>query len=123
MRAAVVELQRRVTGGVAVRQRGDSSTAYTFAHAATPSSRDTARLREHERGRDEHQRHREPLHPSASSASTGSRRIRLPVTAKIAPHSAGATGGTPGSPMPLGSSSLATAYVSIAGHSYIRSAL
>jgi hypothetical protein len=36
----------------------------------------------------------------AASAVTGSERIRLPVAAKIALQSAGAMGGTPGSPTP-----------------------
>src|SRR5438128_1315814 len=36
----------------------------------------------------------------AASPVIGSERIRLPVAAKIALHSAGAMGGTPGSPTP-----------------------
>jgi hypothetical protein len=39
---------------------------------------------------------------------TGNSRIRLPVTAKIALQIAGAMGGTPGSPTPVGGSLLAT---------------
>jgi hypothetical protein len=37
---------------------------------------------------------------SAASSVIGSERIRLPVAAKIALHSAGAMGGKPGSPTP-----------------------
>ncbi len=43
--------------------------------------------------------HYEPLERAASSV-IGSERIRLPVAAKIALHSAGAMGGKPGSPTP-----------------------
>ncbi len=40
----------------------------------------------------------------------GNSRIRFPVAAKIALHSAGAMGGTPGSPTPAGASLLATTW-------------
>ena len=43
-----------------------------------------------------------------SQPSTGKLRIRFFVAAKIALHSAGATGGTGGSPAPLGGSWLST---------------
>lgn len=43
-----------------------------------------------------------------SFARMGRRRMRLPVAAKIAFATAGAVGGTPGSPQPLGASSLGT---------------
>ena len=41
----------------------------------------------------------------SSCLPIGRLRIRLPVAAKIALHSAGANGGTPGSPTPLGGTS------------------
>src|SRR5258708_209601 len=56
-----------------------------------------------------------------SLARIGSLRMRLPVTAKIAFASAGATGGTPGSPTPVGFSVLGTICTSISGDSKIRS--
>ena len=52
---------------------------------------------------------------------TGSRRTRLPVAAKIAFANAGASGGTPVSPIPSGASVLGTTYTSISGASLIRS--
>jgi hypothetical protein len=55
-----------------------------------------------------------------SSALIGSRRTRFPVAAKIALAIAGATGGTPGSPTPVGCSVLGTIYTSIAGDSNMR---
>ena len=55
-----------------------------------------------------------------SSGLIGSRRTRLPVAAKIALATAGATGGTPGSPTPVGCSVLGTMYTSIAGDSNMR---
>src|SRR6266536_1240878 len=51
----------------------------------------------------------------------GSLRIRLPVAAKIALHTAGAIGGVPGSPTPPCASVLGTMYTSIAGIAFIRS--
>jgi radical SAM superfamily enzyme YgiQ (UPF0313 family) len=48
------------------------------------------------------------LYQAKSSGIIGKRRIRLPVAAKIALHSAGANGGTPGSPTPAGGASLST---------------
>jgi hypothetical protein len=42
------------------------------------------------------------------AGSIGRLRTRLPVAAKIALHSAGAIGGTPGSPMPVGGASPST---------------
>jgi len=39
---------------------------------------------------------------------SGNSRIRFPVAAKIALHTAGANGGTPGSPTPAGGASLST---------------
>lgn len=48
---------------------------------------------------------------------TGSRRMRLPVAAKMALARAGATGGTPGSPTPVGASVLGTMCTSTAGAS------
>ncbi len=42
----------------------------------------------------------------ASWSPIGSWRMRLPVAAKMALHSAGANGGTPGSPTPLGGTSM-----------------
>ena len=41
---------------------------------------------------------------------SGSSRTRFAVAAKIALHSAGANGGTPGSPTPAGGASLSTIY-------------
>src|SRR6516164_1847989 len=43
---------------------------------------------------------------AASWLPIGSRRMRLPVAAKIALHSAGAKGGSPGSPTPLDGTSI-----------------
>src|SRR5207245_11253536 len=43
-----------------------------------------------------------------SAARMGSRRMGLPVAAKIALHTAGAIGGVPGSPTPPGGSLLGT---------------
>ena len=42
----------------------------------------------------------------ASWSPIGSRRMRLPVAAKMALHSAGAKGGSPGSPTPLDGTSI-----------------
>ena len=64
---------------------------------------------------------RTPALSVKSLARIGRRRIRLPVTAKIALVSAGATGGTPGSPTPVGFALLGTMYTSIFGDSKIRS--
>jgi len=47
--------------------------------------------------------------------------MRLPVTAKMAFVSAGATGGTLGSPTPVGLCSLGTMWTSISGDSNMRS--
>src|SRR5438445_9245416 len=55
-----------------------------------------------------------------SLARMGKRRTRFPVTAKIALASAGATGGTPGSPTPVGFALLGTIYTSIFGDSKMR---
>src|SRR5580698_192693 len=55
-----------------------------------------------------------------SSGLIGSRRTRLPVAAKIAFATAGATGGTPGSPTPVGCSVLGTMNTSIVGDSNMR---
>ena len=41
---------------------------------------------------------------------SGNSRTRFPVAAKIALHTAGANGGTPGSPTPAGGASLSTMY-------------
>src|SRR5258706_1392858 len=115
VRATVVELQRRVACGMTV------ATARRLQHAI---QRVEARLRRIGLGRErdgtDEREHEHVLH---NSASIGSRRMRLPVTAKIAFASAGATGGKPGSPMPLGSSVDGTMCVSITGHSNMRSAL
>ncbi len=46
--------------------------------------------------------------PTTSLARMGSRRIRWPVTVNNALARAGATGGTPGSPTPVGGCSLGT---------------
>src|SRR3981189_3951817 len=46
-------------------------------------------------------------------SAMGRRRIRLPVAAKIALPSAGAIGGTPGSPTPPGGASLSTMYTCV----------
>ena len=56
----------------------------------------------------------------SSSGSIGSLRIRLPVAAKMALVSAGASPEVPGSPMPPGASLLATMWVSMTGVSFIR---
>ncbi len=48
------------------------------------------------------------LDQPASWSPTGSLRMRFPVAAKMALHSAGATGGTAVSPTPEGGASLAT---------------
>src|ERR1700722_2747322 len=55
-----------------------------------------------------------------SSALIGNRRMGFPVRAKIALATAGATGGTPGSPTPVGFSVLSTMYTSISGASNMR---
>src|SRR5450432_2843735 len=47
----------------------------------------------------------------------GSARIRFLVAAKIALHSAGASGGTEGSPIPVGASALSTKCTSTTGAS------
>src|SRR5579863_1884269 len=57
----------------------------------------------------------------ARQLKIGSARIRFFVAAKIALQSAGAIGGTDGSPIPVGTSTLGTAYTSTAGVSSIRS--
>jgi hypothetical protein len=67
---------------------------------------------------------RRPPRPSAHPRSeffTGSWRTRLPVAAKIALHSAGASGGTGGSPTPPQKSPLGTITVSTCGTSAMRS--
>ena len=56
-------------------------------------------------------------------ASTGSLRSRLPVAAKMAFATAGASADVPGSPMPPGASVLSTMYTSILGASPMRSIL
>ncbi len=56
-----------------------------------------------------------------SSERIGKRRTLFPVAAKIAFVSAGATGGTPGSPTPVGFSLLGTICTSISGVSLMRS--
>ena len=53
-----------------------------------------------EQGSDSPQAFGTSAHQLLSWSPIGSRRIRLPVAAKIALHSAGAIGGTPGSPTP-----------------------
>ena len=54
-------------------------------------------------------RRRIPARPYTSfTRFTGNSRTRFPVAAKIALHSAGAIGGTPGSPVPTGIASEAT---------------
>src|ERR1700732_639367 len=62
-----------------------------------------------------------PAVSANSLARIGSRRMRFPVAAKIALASAGATGGTPGSPTPVGFTVLGTMCTSIFGDSKIRS--
>ena len=52
------------------------------------------------------QGHRTPKTYAILTRPIGSRRIRFPVAAKIAFAIAGATGGTPGSPTPVGGSLL-----------------
>ena len=49
-------------------------------------------------------------HPLRSEGRSGRRRIRFPVSAESALHSAGATGGTAVSPTPAGGASLGTIY-------------
>ncbi len=56
----------------------------------------------------------------ASDKSNGSLRRRLPVNAATALAIAGAMGGTPGSPRPVGGSSLGTKYTATDGASVIR---
>ena len=60
-------------------------------------------------------------HARRSSGRSGSRRMRLPVSAKSALQTAGATGGTPGSPMPVDGSLLSTMCTSTSGISWMRS--
>jgi hypothetical protein len=63
------------------------------------------------------------LHPSAfcnSLGSIGNDRTRLPVSAKSAFATAGAIGGTGGSPVPVGNSRLGTMCTSMTGISLIR---
>ena len=62
------------------------------------------------REREKRARHAVPLHHPFfnSSALMGSRRMRLPVTENTAFPTAGAIGGTPGSPTPVGGSWLGT---------------
>src|SRR6266849_10192954 len=55
-----------------------------------------------------------------SSARMGSRRIGLPVAAKMALHTAGAIGGVPGSPTPPGASPLSIICTSALGASLMR---
>ncbi len=54
-------------------------------------------------------------------ASMGSVRMRLPVAANSALHSAGSTGGSGGSPRPVGSLSLRRKCTSTGGDSFMRS--
>src|SRR6185503_7881902 len=56
-----------------------------------------------------------------SASASGSDRTRLPVRANTALATAGATGGTPGSPTPVGLSPPGTRWTSISGISFIRS--
>jgi len=56
----------------------------------------------------------------ASDKSNGSLRRRLPVNAATALAIAGAMGGTPGSPRPVGGSSLGMKYTATDGASVIR---
>src|ERR1043166_4534974 len=58
---------------------------------------------------------------SRSAARIGSRRMRLPVAAKIALATAGATAGTGGSPTPKAGSALGATCTSMAGDSAKRS--
>ncbi len=58
--------------------------------------------------------------PFRDDRSNGSERKRSPVAAKIAFDTAGATGGTPGSPIPVGASADGTICTSTAGMSDIR---
>jgi hypothetical protein len=55
-----------------------------------------------------------------SSWRIGKRRRRLPVAAKTALQMAGTTTGSPGSPIPVGSSLLGTTYTSVLGVSAMR---
>jgi len=57
----------------------------------------------------------------ARAAPNGSERIRSPVAANHALHSAGATSGTATSPMPPGGASLAKSSTTICGISFARS--
>jgi hypothetical protein len=74
----------------------------------------------------------EPSHPRPQTRTTtharlsiscwiGNDRMRLPVAAKIALHTAGAIGGTPGSPTPVGFSFEGTMCTSTFGISFILS--
>ena len=58
--------------------------------------------------------------PPPQASRSGSRRRRLPVAAKTAFATAGAIGGTPGSPTPLGRSVLETMCTSTLGASCMR---
>ena len=66
-------------------------------------------------GRGEQKSDETPYHTKSTSWKNGNRRIRLPVAAKIALPSAGAAGGTPGSPMPLILSSFSSPRTIICG--------
>ena len=57
---------------------------------------------------------------SRDQLKIGRARMRFLVAAKIALHKAGASGGTGGSPAPVGASVLETEYASITGTSLIR---
>src|SRR6202020_3593669 len=86
------EQQRSISGGVRKDQPGACGSGVTGA-----LERWVARRRFHAR-------ERQPLFGPqiANCLPIGSDRMRLPVAAKIALISAGANGGTPGSPTPLG---------------------
>src|SRR5439155_9662613 len=74
--------------------------------------------RQREQRRQEQRRARS--HRLSRSLSIGSVRIRLPVSTKIALVTAGATGGTPGSPRPPGAWPESTMMVSTVGASPMR---
>ena len=84
------------------------------------SGREVLRRRRHD-----HTRSRRPLGRAPNQAGSrrprGSSRRRSPVAAKIALATAGATGGTPGSPTPAGGASLSTRWTwMLRGTSFMR---
>src|SRR5258706_1607136 len=119
--AAAVELQGRVPGDVAVLA---ARVLEDLAHGLEGGQAGRGiRLwrRLIARGRSEHDGQGRERGGGPHASLSGSRRSLCPVAAKTAFATAGATGGTPGSPTPLGRSVLGTMCTSTTGISWRRS--